>query len=371
MRQDEGRVRYAVIGAGYIAQAAVLPAFAHAKENSELVALVSSNREKRAELAKKYDIEDTGSYDELEKVLEESRADAVWITVPNTLHRAFTERAARARTHVICEKPMAMTPEDCRAMIDVAEENVVRLMIAYRLHFEEANLSAIETALSGQIGEPRFFGSEFAHVVRPDDIRWRANLGGGALFDLGTYCVNAARCLFRAEPTEVSGFEVMGRNGHPSDVDEVTTALLAFSDGRTAQFTVSQDAADISTYRLVGTRGDLCVDSAYEYTTAIEHRLTLEGGRVRRRRFKKRDQFAAELVYFSECIRSGIQPEPDGWEGLADVRVMTAIRNSARTGRSILLPPFARKARPTLEQSIKKPPQHEPELVQASPPSLH
>src|SRR5256885_4671955 len=113
MRTEEGRVRYAVIGAGHIAQAAVLPAFAHARENSELVALVSSNPEKRAELAKKYDLEHTGSYDELEMVLEASRADAVYVTVPNTLHRAVTERAARAQTHVLCEKPMAMNEEDC------------------------------------------------------------------------------------------------------------------------------------------------------------------------------------------------------------------------------------------------------------------
>src|SRR5579859_3475020 len=198
MRQEEGRVRYGVIGAGYIAQAAVLPAFAHARENSQLVALVSSNAEKRSELAKKYDLEHTGSYDDLEKVLDESRADAVYITVPNTEHRVFTERAARAKRHVLCEKPMAMNEVDCRAMIAATDENDVRLMIAYRLHFEEANLSAIEIARSERIGQPRFFGSEFGHVVKPDDIRWRADLGGGALYDLGTYCVNAARYLFRA-----------------------------------------------------------------------------------------------------------------------------------------------------------------------------
>jgi len=163
---------------------------------------------------------------------------------------------------------------------------------------------------------------------------------------------------------------VMGRNGHPDDVDEMTSALLFFSDGRIAQFTVSQDAADISTYRLVGTRGDLAVEQAYDYTTAIEHRLTVEG-RTRRRRFAKRDQFAAELVYFSRCIRESIQPEPDGWEGLADVRVMTAIRHSARTGRPMLLPPFAKMVRPNLDQSIEKPPTREPKIVAASPPSLH
>ncbi|MDB4996196.1 MAG: Gfo/Idh/MocA family oxidoreductase, partial [Myxococcaceae bacterium] len=194
------RVRYAVVGLGNIAQVAVLPAFAHAKENSELVGLVSSDAEKLSVLAKRHDVEHTGSYDDLERVLAEAKVDAVYVTVPNALHRTMTERAARAGVHVLCEKPMAVTEEDCDAMIDVTREHRVKLMIAYRLHFDPANLRAIERVRAGKIGDPRIFSSVFCHQVRENDIRTHAELGGGALFDLGIYCLNAARYIFQDEP---------------------------------------------------------------------------------------------------------------------------------------------------------------------------
>ncbi len=304
MEQGHGRVRYAVVGAGHIAQVAVLPAFAHAEENSELVAIVSSDAEKRAELGRRYDVRHTALYDDFETLLNEANVEAVYIALPNTKHREFTERAARAGVHVLCEKPMATNEDDCQAMIAATEENQVRLMIAYRLHFEEANLRAVQIAKSGRIGEARIMSSVFCQQVRPGDIRTQGELGGGALFDLGVYCVNAARYLFRAEPIEVFGYAQASDDERSRDVDETTSALLKFPDHRIAEFTVSQGAADVSTYRLVGTKGDLRVEPAYDYAGTLEHHLTIDG-KTRKRRYAKRDQFAAELVYFSRCIQEG------------------------------------------------------------------
>ncbi|HEY6081550.1 MAG TPA: Gfo/Idh/MocA family oxidoreductase, partial [Polyangiaceae bacterium] len=110
---SQEKIRYAVIGAGNIAQVAVLPAFAHAKKNSQLVALISSDSEKRAELCKQYDIEQAGDYGELEQVLKESRANAVYVATPNSLHMDYTLRAAALGLHVLCEKPLATTVADC------------------------------------------------------------------------------------------------------------------------------------------------------------------------------------------------------------------------------------------------------------------
>src|SRR5689334_5203198 len=107
--KSEKKVRYAVVGLGHIAQVAVLPAFEHAAENSELVALISSDSEKARELAIRYGITVTGSYDELEDVLDAAAVDAVYIAVPNSMHRELTERAARAGVHVLCEKPLAVS----------------------------------------------------------------------------------------------------------------------------------------------------------------------------------------------------------------------------------------------------------------------
>src|ERR1044071_5491314 len=109
MSKEKHVIRYAVVGLGHIAQVAVLPAFAHARENSELVALISSDKKKLRELAKKYDVAFTGSYDEMEKVLRDAEVDAAYIALPNSEHRRATEVLARVGIHILCEKPMAMS----------------------------------------------------------------------------------------------------------------------------------------------------------------------------------------------------------------------------------------------------------------------
>jgi glucose-fructose oxidoreductase len=105
--------------------------------------------------------------------MESGEIDAVYITLPNHLHADYTVRAARHGVHVLCEKPMAVTEKECRAMIRACEQNDVRLMTAYRLHFEKTNLSTIELVQSGKLGEPRLFHSTFTMDVREGDIRLR------------------------------------------------------------------------------------------------------------------------------------------------------------------------------------------------------
>jgi predicted dehydrogenase len=133
------------------------------------------------------------SYDDLEAALEKEQVDAVYIATPNILHREHTERAAQAGVHVLCEKPMATMQEDCEAMMCAAAENNVKLMIAYRLHFNDANLHAVRMAKSGDLGDLRYFASLFGLQVKEGNVRTRKDLGGGALFDIGIYCINAAR----------------------------------------------------------------------------------------------------------------------------------------------------------------------------------
>jgi predicted dehydrogenase len=348
------KVRYAVIGLGNIAQVAALPAFAHAKENSELVALISSDRAKLSVLSKKYDVAYTGSYDDLEIVLSASKADAVYLAVPNTLHRLITERAAYAGAHVLCEKPMATSVEDCEAMIAATAADGVKLMIAYRLHFEEANLRAIEHIRKGEIGEPRIFSSVFTQQVREADIRTKGSLGGGAVYDMGIYYINAARYLFQSEPIEVMATQIRDTGERFQGVDEVTTAILLFPNNCLAQLTASQGAADVSEYRLVGTRGDVRLDPAYAYTTGLTEFVTVDES-TKKRTVARRDQFAAEIIYFSDCILNDRMPEPSGEEGLCDVRVLHAIEESARAGRRMRLAPFERERRPDLSMKIARP----------------
>jgi predicted dehydrogenase len=353
-------VRYAVVGLGHIAQVAVLPAFAHARRNSRLAAFVSDDASKLRSLSRKYRIRGTFSYDDYDACLEQ--VDAVYIALPNSMHAEYTIRAARAGVHVLCEKPMAVTADECEQMIAACRENHVKLMIAYRLHFEEINLAAIDLVRRGRIGEPKFFNSSFAMTVRPNNIRTKKALGGGTLYDIGVYCINAARYLFRAEPKEVMAISVNGGKKSLGDVDESTGALLRFDGERVAAFVTSFNSSDVGSYRIVGTKGQLHVDPAYEYAEGLAYELTVNG-KTTRKRIGKRDQFAPELVYFSDCILQDREPEPSGEEGMQDVRIVEALYESAETGKAIGIPPFERTRRPTGRQRIARPGVAKPKLV--------
>lgn len=362
------KVRYAVVGIGHIAQAAVLPAFAHARENSELAALVSDDPLKHEKLGHRYGVR-TYTYDEYERCLKSGKVDAVYIALPNNLHREFTVRAARQGVHVLCEKPMAVTEEECREMTRACEDAGVKLMVAYRLHFEEANLKAAEIARSGKLGEIRFFHSAFAMNVKAGDIRVQRELGGGTLYDIGVYCINAARSLFRAEPVDVMAMSANTGDGRFREVDEMTGAILRFPGDRLATFVCCFSTQGVSTYQIVGTKGDLTLDPAYTYAGDLRHTLNL-GGKTEVTTFPKRDQFAPELIYFSDCVLEKREPEPSGAEGLADVRVVRALYRSAETGERVRLGTFARAHRPSLKQERRRPPVNRiPELVHAESPS--
>jgi predicted dehydrogenase len=178
-QSSRSKVQYAVVGLGHIAQVAVLPSFKTAR-NSEIAALVSGDSRKRKAMARKYRIGQVFSYEEYDQAL--SRVDAVYLALPNHLHKEFAVRAAEAGVHVVCEKPMAVTEEECEAMIAAADKNRVKLMVAYRLHFEKGNLEAIRAAKSCRLGKTRIFSSEFAQQVKANNVRVTepVDRGGGS-----------------------------------------------------------------------------------------------------------------------------------------------------------------------------------------------
>jgi glucose-fructose oxidoreductase len=200
--------------------------------------------------------------------------------------------------------------------------------------------------------------------VVPGNVRVRRETGGGVLWDIGIYCINAARNLYRDEPLEVRAATA----GQLDEVEESVSAFLRFSNERLATFTASFGSAKVSEYRLAGTKGDVAVEPAYDYARPLKHRVTLDG-EMRERRFAKRDQFAPELLYFSDCILQNRTPEPGGDEGLADVRVIRALYRAAETGRPVELAPFATREHPSLEQEIRRPPIAKPEVIHATGPS--
>jgi predicted dehydrogenase len=360
-------VRYAVVGLGHIAQVAVLPAFKNA-ENCELSALVSDDAKKARKVGDIYGVEHIVDYAQFDDFLASGEVEAVYIALPNSLHCEYTERAANAGVHVLCEKPLAVTEDECHRMIHACERNNVKLMTAYRLHYDEANLEAIDVVTSGKIGEPRVFSSTFTMQVDPGNVRVRPELGGGTLYDIGVYCINAARYLFRDEPLEVVAASFNGGDPRFEGVDEATTAILRFPGDRVATFTSSFGVESVSSYRVVGTEGDLRCEPAYNYVGEMKHFLTI-GGKTKERKFPSRDQFAPELIDFAYCIREGREPEPNGIEGLADVRIVEAIYRSAIERRPIQIPAINKTRRPDKSQAIRRPAVKKPKLVGVESPT--
>ncbi len=365
------KIRYAVVGLGYISQIAILPAFAHAEENSELTALVSGDPQKLEKLARQYGVAHTYSYEQYADCLHSGVVDAVYIALPNNMHSAYTVAAAEAHIHVLCEKPMAVDESECHAMIAAAEDAGVKLMIAYRLHFEKGNLNAIELMQSGKIGEPRIFSSIFSQQVKDGNSRLKAELGGGPLFDMGIYCINAARYLFGAEPLEGFAWSLRATDKRFEEVPEMVAALLKFPQDRLAKFVCSFGAADRSEYEVVGTQGSLKMDPGYELAEDLEAKIKV-GDRTTEKTFEKRDQFAPEIVYFSDCILHNKDPEPSGREGLADVRIINALRESAENGRPVPIPAVEIERRPDMSQEMTKPAiDKPPQLVKAAAPGAN
>ncbi len=367
------KIRYAVVGLGYISQIAMLPAFKGAARNSELAALVSGTPRKLKALGGRYGIESLWSYDRYEDLLASGTIDAVYIGLPNTLHKAYTVAAAKAGVHVLCDKPLATSVADCAAMIAAAERGKVGLMTAYRLHFEAGALAAQAVVDKGEIGELRYFSSEFSMQVKPGNIRLDRKLGGGPVFDLGIYCINAARHLFGAEPIEVSAQAASARDRRFASVEEMANVSLRFPGDRLANFICSFGAADAANLQLWGTKGNLRFDAVYDMFP--EKELTVE--RVRRgkpvrqtRTFAKHDPFAPLLLHFSDTILSGRRLYADGAEGMADIRVIEAIYRSIAKGRPVALPPVKGARRPALPpRPITVPPHPEADLIMAAGPS--
>lgn len=355
-------VRYAVVGLGHIAQVAVLPAFANVK-NSRLVALVSGDPEKLAKLGRKYRVSRMCRYEEYEALLGSGEIDAVYIALPNEQHLDYCVRAARAGVHVLCEKPLALNRREGEAIVRAATKNRIKLMTAYRLHFDAANLAAIELVRSGRLGDPRYFNSTFSFQLEdPKNYRTKRAQGGGALNDIGIYCINAARYLFGSEPTEVFATAVNRGDPRFREVDETTSVILRFPKERVAAFTVSFGASTSGRYQLVGTKGSVTLDPAYEYAEELKQIVTIDD-KTREKTFPHTDHFGGEIEAFSECILRNREPEASGWEGVADLRVLDAIHESVHTRRRVKLPSFAKKTRPDPKRAKRKPAIDPPKLV--------
>ncbi|WP_263143792.1 Gfo/Idh/MocA family oxidoreductase [Pseudomonas alcaligenes] len=363
----QGKVRYAVVGGGWISQAAFMPGVVQTR-NSVMTALVTGDPRKAKELAARYGLK-SYAYEDYEQLLGSGEIDAVYVATPNFLHRQFVLPALKAGIHVLLEKPAETSEAAAWEIVEAARASRAKLMVAYRLHHEPGMLEIIERVHAGEFGEPRLFTSTFTQHVEARNHRAQNGFWAGPAADMGPYPINAVRNLFAAEPIEVHAVGVR-TPGEPFNFHDTLTVTLRFPEERLATFTLSYAVPGTERFQLIGREGEVEASPCYGFGpgTAISYRTTL-GERQEERKHPVVDQFAGETDYFSSCILEGRDPEADAEEGWLDVRVIAAIQRALESGQPQHLEPYTRSKRPTRAEQVRHYPQGEvPPFVDADSP---
>jgi predicted dehydrogenase len=348
------RVGIAVVGLGRISVNEMLPAFAQSK-HARPVALVTGDRAKGLKIAHQYNIPESAvlSYADYDKLAQMPEVQGVYIGLPNNMHPEYTIRAARAGKHVLCEKPMANSAADCQKMIDACNKAGRKLMIAYRSQYEPMSRALQKMVQDKKLGAVKEFISVNSQNMG-DPQHWRlkrALAGGGALPDVGLYCINAARFITGEEPSEVTG-TTWSTPGDPrfTEVEESCQFILRFPSGFTASCTTSYAVHKSQMLRLNAADAWAEMNPAYAYH-GVKLRVTrvVDGkDQASDIQVEEKNQFAAEMDHFAECILQNKDVHTPGEEGLQDQRIMEAIYTSARTGRTVKLRQPGRTRGPAL-----------------------
>jgi predicted dehydrogenase len=322
---------YCVIGLGRIA-GHFMPA-AHSTTSSQITALVSGHRDKAERIAAEYRIPASSiyNYENFDEIAHNPAIEAVYVALPNSMHAEYTIRAAKAGKHVLCEKPMSTSVADAEAMIAACKAARVKLMIAYRCHYEPTNLKAVRLIREGALGRVQAIESSFGFNISPGEWRLSKKLaGGGPLYDVGIYSLNACRYLTGEEPEHIAAnASVIDQDGRFKEVEENVSWTMKFPSGIVASCNTTYGADMEGYYRVHGSKGWLEVDSAFVYEGL---RLRGDfGGTQLDELNPARDpsHFAAEADHFSNCVQNGLEPKSPGEEGLRDMRYIAQIYRSA------------------------------------------
>ncbi len=337
------RLGVAVVGVGHLTLEQIVPAFGSAK-NVRLAGLVSGHRDVAMAVAAQNGVPASHVYDyrSFDEIRNNADVDIVYIVLPNSQHLEFTQRAAAAGKHVLCEKPMASTVAEAEGMIKACRDAGRKLMIAYRLQYDAAHRALIGMARAKTYGELRMIEA----VNGQNDVagQWRqikALAGGGSLPDVGIYCLNAFRYLTGEEPIEVTG-RITQPEGDPRfrEIEDIATFTLRFPSGVIATGTSGYSFHEDRRLRCAATDGWFGMDPAFSYSGLVMHIGRKVGGAtsMEQRTWTPKNQFAVEMDHFAEAIRANREPHTPGEEGLADLKVMAAIYESAAGGSTVRLP---------------------------------
>jgi predicted dehydrogenase len=331
--QSRPKTGWALCGLGGLSETQIAAALLRTK-HCRLAGLITGSPEKTQKWKARYDIPDRNvySYDSMSGMADNRDIDVVYVVTPNALHGAHTIAAAKAGKHVFCEKPMEISVERCQQMIDACKAADRKLGVGYRCQFDPLHLEMIRLAREKEFGNVRVIESSFGfNIGDPNQWRLKKNLsGGGALMDVGIYCLQASRYISGEEPVVVSAMETRTDPVKFSEVDETITWQAKFPSGIVANCGTTFGAEGMGRVKAHAERGWFGLEPAFHY--GGNKGVRSDGKEFE---FPQIDTFAAQMDDFAQCILDDRESKVSGSEGMQDVKILMAIYESARTGRAV------------------------------------
>jgi xylose dehydrogenase (NAD/NADP) len=302
---------------------------AHASEKAELIAVASRDQRRAEEYAREWEIE--RAYGSYEALLDDADVEAVYVSLPNTLHCEWSIRALEAGKHVLCEKPLSRHVGDVESAFDAAERNGRILMEAFMYRHNPQTARLRQLVDDGAIGEVRLVRSSFSYsLYDADNIRLRTDVEGGSLMDVGCYCVSGSR-LLAGEPEQVYGHQFVG----PSGTDWVFSGSMRFPGDVLAQFDCGTALPERDELEAIGTDGSLFVDDPWH---CVEPVIELRrDGEVERIELEHADSYRLEIENLSDAIRGAADPLLGREDAVGQARALEALYRSATTGLAVTL----------------------------------
>jgi predicted dehydrogenase len=327
------KLGWALCGLGGLSENQIAPALQKASL-SRLAGVITDTPAKASKWKAKYGLKDSAifTYDRMHELANNPDIDVIYIVTPNALHADQAAAAFKAGKHVFCEKPMEISVERCQKMINDARAANRKLAVAYRCQYDPNNLECVRIARAKEFGDIKIVEATFnVSIGAPGQWRLKRELsGGGALMDVGIYALQAARYLTGEEPVEVTAMEGKTKPQKYAEVDESMIWQMRFPSGAIANCSSSYETALGTHFRVYAEKGWFGLDPAFLYS----------GNRGMRSDRKEinlpaEDLFMLEMDDFSRCILENRESKVSGEEGLRDVRIMMAIYEAARTGRTV------------------------------------
>jgi predicted dehydrogenase len=328
------RIGYGIVGLGRISMGQFMPGV-RISERSKIVALVSGHRDKAERVADEYGVPRQAiyNYENYDEIAHNADIEALYIALPNGMHAEYTIRGARAGKHVLCEKPMANSVEECEQMIAACRKAQRKLMIAYRCRLEPTNLRAVQLIKQGDVGTLETIHAAMGFNMRAGE--WRLNkklAGGGPMVDVGIYCLQACRYLTGEEPVDVSAMcSTVDHDGRFNEVEESVVWTMRFPSGVITTCQTSYGASLGNRFRATGSKGWIDVDPAFVYEGLHLRAQGIGGAIDQATDDPSPHQFAREADHFAGCILENHEPVTPGEEGLRDMRLIAEIYRSCQS----------------------------------------